>query len=279
MRDGECLLPTGAATLCISVAARPSRFGITVHNAGYRALGLDFFYKSFQATDIQPVISAVRALNIRGCSVSMPFKESVMPFLDGLDPLAERTGAVNTVVNNDGRLIGYNTDVVGILKALQPCTVSADERILVLGSGGVAKAAGTALVTMGFDKVTFCGRNPKTVSACARRFGFHFAPWEKCDSLEGEILINATSVGMSPDHDLLPIDPKGLDRFRLVLDVVATPPVSALIKKTRDRGIVGVDGFTVTLHQAAEQFFLYTGHKAPLDIMRQAALSLLAKTI
>jgi len=90
-------------TLCISVAEKPGKFGITVHNAGYRALGLNFLYKTFAINDIKGAIIGVRSLGIRGCSVSMPFKEKVIPFLDRLDPLAKKIGAVNTIVNDNGQ--------------------------------------------------------------------------------------------------------------------------------------------------------------------------------
>src|SRR3990172_6053257 len=99
--------------LCISVAARPSNFGTTIHNAVFRKLGLNFIYTAFGITDIAGAVVGVRALGIRGCSVSMPFKEAVIPYLDALDPAARTIGAVNTVVNDSGRLTGYNTDIAG----------------------------------------------------------------------------------------------------------------------------------------------------------------------
>ena len=105
---------------CISVAKNPGSFGETVHNAGYKALGLDFQYKAFSSNDISGVIKGVRALGICGCSISMPFKEKVIPLLDELDPLAKKTKAVNTVVNKKSRLIGYNTDVLGVQKCIKP---------------------------------------------------------------------------------------------------------------------------------------------------------------
>ena len=104
---------------CISVAKNPGKFGETVHNAGYDVLGLPFQYKAFSTNDISGVIKGVRALGIRGCSVSMPFKETVVPYLDRLDPLAKKIGAVNTIVNKNNTLIGYNTDFYGAKECLK----------------------------------------------------------------------------------------------------------------------------------------------------------------
>lgn len=127
------------ATLCISVAKNPGKFGITVHNAAFRSLGLNFIYKTFSVTDIAGVITGVRALGIRGCSISMPFKESVIPHLDQLDPIAKKIGAVNTVVNKHGHLIGYNTDVIGAYESLKTLNASNNTSILLLGAGGVSE--------------------------------------------------------------------------------------------------------------------------------------------
>ena len=97
--------------ICISISSDPGNFGKIVHNAGYKALGLNWIYIPFKVTNLQDTIKGIRALGIRGCSVSMPFKETVIPFLDKLAPIAKKTKAVNTIVNDNGYLIGSNTDV------------------------------------------------------------------------------------------------------------------------------------------------------------------------
>lgn len=255
--------------ICISVAARPGRFGLTVHNAGYRALGLDFVYKPCGAAAIEPVIAAVRTLGIRGCSVSMPFKEAVVALLDTVDGEARRTGAVNTVLNRDGRLIGYNTDIDGVRAALRALDL-AGGRAVVLGAGGVARATVVALDQAGLRDVVVCGRTADRAAAVATLIGGATAPWDERERLESDVLINATSIGMAPDIDALPLDPSALSRHRAVIDLVASPPDTALIRAARAAGLPCVDGQTVALHQAARQFVIYTGRDAPIDAMRAA---------
>ena len=267
-------LPTVNATLCISVAARPSRFGITVHNAGYRALGLDFLYKAFQVSDIAGAMAGVRALGIRGCSVSMPFKEAVIAHLDSVDRLADAVGAVNTVVNEGGRLTGYNTDVGGAFEALKPCGPVPNDRVVVMGAGGVARAVLQALRSHGLSNVTVCARRPDAARSVAERFGVVAAEWEKREVLPAEILVNATPVGMAPDTDSMPVSAKAAGRYRIVMDVVASPPITRLVEKARRAGAETVDGLTMTLYQACAQFRLYTGREAPFDVMQEAARSL-----
>jgi shikimate dehydrogenase len=266
--------PTADATLCISVSARPSRFGITVHNAGYRALGLDFQYKAFGTDDIAGAIAGVRALGIRGCSVSMPFKQSVISHLDRLDPRAETVGAVNTVVNDDGVLTGYNTDIIGAFEALKFCAPSNKDRALVMGAGGVARAVIQALREHGVPHVTVCARNPEQAAALAGRFEIDTTDWDDRETIPADICVNATSIGMKPDIDSSPLHANSLTRFRAVMDVVASPPDTQLIADARRANVNTVDGMTMTLHQACAQFTLYTGHEAPYQVMRDAALSL-----
>lgn len=266
----EISLPTGNATLCISVAARPSRFGITVHNAGYRHLGLDYFYKAIRADAIGPVIDAVRTLGIRGCSVSMPFKLAVMPLLDAVDPAAEKVGAVNTVVNDEGRLTGFNTDVTGARRALETLGGGHLGRVLVLGGGGAARAVLAALEEMETAGVRVALRDPARGAALDDSFAVEIIPW-RADSLPAaDLLINASPVGMAPDVDEMPVPAAYLGGLQAVMDVVATPAETKLLRTARGQGIMTVDGITMTLYQAAQQFELYTGAQAPIDVMRAA---------
>ena len=126
--------------VCISISSNPSNTGTTLHNACYEAQGLDFLYKAFQVTDLEAAVKGVRALNIRGCSVSMPFKQDIIAPIDDLDPLARRVGAVNTVLNDDGCLVGHNTDVSGAIKTIGSLSLGAEDKVLMLGAGGMARA-------------------------------------------------------------------------------------------------------------------------------------------
>ncbi|MEX0300721.1 MAG: shikimate dehydrogenase [Kordiimonas sp.] len=264
------LLPSGRATLCISVAQKPSSFGITVHNAGYRHLGLDYFYKAFQADKIEPVLAAVRTLGIRGCSVSMPFKVDVIPMLDDLDTGAQKVGAVNTIVNNDGRLTGYNTDVVGAVRALKTLKRPSLGKVLVLGGGGVARAVLTALSEFETDGIIVALRRPEAGEHLKQCFPVEITPWDQRHSVPTNLLINASPIGMAPEMHNMPVDGDFVVKLDAVMDVVATPAETRLISASKQIGKPFVSGLTMTLYQAAEQFQIYTGHEAPIDVMRDA---------
>ena len=123
--------------ICISISSNPSNFGTTFHNLGYKTQGLNFLYKAVQVSDLSGAMAGVRALNITGCSVSMPFKQTVLKYIDTLDPSALHVQAVNTILQNNGKLTGYNTDYTGVLSILQILGLSRDKKVIVAGIGGV----------------------------------------------------------------------------------------------------------------------------------------------
>ena len=260
--------------LCISVAEKPGKFGITVHNAGYRALGLNFMYKTFAIDDIRGVITGVRSLGIRGCSVSMPFKEKVIPFLDRLDPLAKKTGAVNTVVNDNGRLIGYNTDVIAVEKSLRPLQIKNDKDIIIFGAGGVSRAILVALKNLKLKNITLANRTTRKGERLAKEFNVNFIQWSKRENIKADVVINATSIGMVPNIFSSPISKKKIKNSQIVMDVVVTPPKTKLIKIANKQGKITVDGLKLSLYQAFTQFKLYTGRNPPIQVMQKAANTL-----
>jgi len=260
--------------LCISVAEKPGKFGITVHNAGYRALGLNFMYKTFAIDDIRGVITGVRSLGIRGCSVSMPFKEKVIPFLDRLDPLAKEIGAVNTVVNDNGRLIGYNTDVIAVEKSLRPLQIKNDKDLIIFGAGGVSRAILVALKNLTLKNITLTNRTKRKGERLAKEFNVNFIQWSKRENVKAEVLINATSIGMFPNIFSSPISKNKIKNSQIVMDVVATPPKTKLIKIANKQGKITVDGLKLSLYQAFTQFKLYTGRNPPIQVMQKAATTL-----
>lgn len=262
--------------LCISVASRPSNFGTTLHNAAYAALGLNFVYKAFGVSDLAGAITGVRALNIRGCSVSMPFKEAVLPLLDDLDETARAIGAVNTVVNETGRLMGYNTDAIGARKALESIEVQPGESVLLLGAGGVARAIVFALRQLGFSRVQVTTRDPKKAQLLNSILPCEVAPWEDRHKVKADLLINATPMGMSPNINQSPMDAGFLSQTRAVMDVVVSPMESCLIKLARSMGKDVAPGYLMSLEQMIEQFRLYTGKVPPRDVMEQNLKRLLA---
>lgn len=131
--------------LCISLSGRPGNFGTLFHNYLYQKLGLNFIYKAFTTQDIEHAVKGVRALSIRGCAVSMPFKESCIPFLDQLSPSATAIDSVNTIVNTDGYLQAYNTDYIAIAKLIKKYQLSPQSRVIVHGSWRHGKSRGRRL--------------------------------------------------------------------------------------------------------------------------------------
>jgi shikimate dehydrogenase len=262
--------PAGDAVVCMSVSARPGRFGSTVHTAGYRALGLHYVYLARAAKEIAPVIAAVRTLGIRGCSVSMPFKTEVLAHLDALDPLAVEVGAVNTVVNDEGRLTGYNTDVIGVVESLQPVAKQIASA-LVLGAGGMSRSVLVALAQLGIRDVTIAARRRDAAAALGRDHAIQVIDWQERTGTNADLLINATSAGMSPAIDETPMPEAALHHFRVVADVVASPAETLLLAFAARRGLTTVSGLHVAFHQALAQFRHYTRCDPPVAAMRAAA--------
>lgn len=245
-------------TLCISLAARPSNIGTRFHNYLYDQLGLNFIYKAFTTTDLPAAIGGVRALGIRGCSVSMPFKEAVISLVDRMDLSASAIESVNTIVNDDGVLTAYNTDYLAVASLLQQRGVPAGSSVMLRGSGGMAKAVAAALRDNGFTEVTIVARNEHTGRKLADLYGFGWRP----DPGDGraDLLINVTPVGMAgADEDVLSFDLEAVAGAQTMFDVVAFPAETPLVTAAREAGKQVISGAEVIALQAAEQFALYTG--------------------
>jgi len=253
--------------VCISLSSVPSNFGTTLHNAGYQALGLNYIYKSFGIRELEGAIAGVRALGIRGCSVSMPFKEAVLPLLDEVESQASLMGAVNTIVNDNGRLTGYNTDVVGAQRSLEMLGTLASDDVLLLGAGGVSKAIAQALRNIGVSKIKVSNRDIDRIKPLNRIIECEAIPWDKRGPGSASVVINATSIGMGESERIAPIDSQSIEAARVVMDVVVTSKPTRLIELAREAGKTVAPGYLMSLEQAIEQFLLYTGRRAPREAM------------
>ena len=277
---------SGRTTLCGSLSQHAVSLGQGMHMAGYRALGLNYFYMPFQLEPAQlpGAMVGMRALGIRGFGVSMPFKLQVMAHLDALDPLAERIGAVNTVVNDAGRLTGYNTDAWGACAALAEVRELKGARVLLLGAGGAARAVAFGLVSAGAS-VDIANRTQHKGEELAARVASHgearfvgtldalgaLGPLDAYD-----VLVNASSMGMVAQEAGSPVPAQALRPELLVMDIVYKPMRTALIAQAEAAGARTIFGGRMLLHQASRQFELYTGRPAPLDAMDQALREQLA---
>jgi len=263
-------MPTSNPTLCGSISSRPGSFGVAMHNAAYQATDTPFTYVAFGTQDTRAAVLAARALGIRGLGVSMPHKIEIMQHLDAIDETAAQIGAVNTVVNDDGRLTGYNTDWTGAIRAIQEKTTIAGKRAIVVGAGGAARAIVYGLVKEN-GIVTIYNRTAHKGAELAGDFGVQFGGSlaELAAATDHDILINATSVGFhAPDES--PIPPSILHEGQVVLDVVVIPLETKLAQDARSRGAIAIPGARMGVHQAAYQFELYTGKPAPLAVMEKA---------
>ncbi|SFB02362.1 shikimate 5-dehydrogenase [Azotobacter beijerinckii] len=260
--------------LCMSLAGRPGNTGTRFHNHLYEALGLNYAYKAFTTHDLPAAVGGIRALGIRGCAISMPFKEACIPLLDALDPSAAVIDSVNTIVNDQGRLTGYNTDFLAIAQLLDSHGVSPSLSFALRGSGGMAKAVAFALRQAGFRQGHIIARNPAAGQALAQASGFAWAA--ELGELRPALLINVTPIGMAggPEAEDLAFPAEAIERAEIVFDVVALPAETPLIRHARALGKPVITGAEVATLQALEQFVLYTGRRpSPEQVARAAAYS------
>lgn len=251
-------------TLCGSVAGKASKLGVALHNAGYKSLGLDFRYVAVGTSDLQNTVAGFRALGFRGFGVSMPHKISIMSLLDEVIDDVSSIGACNTVVNDQGRLIGYNTDWKGALDALAEVGVQAPRVAVIVGAGGVARAVAYGLKTLGC-KVTIAARSLAAASRIVADLDLasHVSLNEQ-GSVAADLIVNATPIadGASP--------PLVLTEHRhaiALLDVVFSPRETQLSADAAKAGLLVAKGWRMLLHQALHQFRLYTETEPPKDVM------------
>lgn len=264
-------------TKIFGILGRPVTHSLSpaMHNAAFGHLGINAVYVAFPVTDLPQAVSGLRGLAIGGVSVTIPFKEEVIPLIDVLDPQAAEIGAVNTVVNRDGRLTGYNTDCLGAVTALQARTNLAGQHVLILGAGGASRAIAFGIIQAG-GRVTLTDVDQPRAAALVKALGGEAIPLNTVGDCPATILVNATPVGMTPDIDGIPINPELLARFQVVMDIVYQPLQTRLLKEAQDRSCATIDGLQMLVHQATAQFELWTGKTAPLAVMSQAAYKALS---
>ncbi len=257
-------------TLCISLSGRPSNIGTRFHNYLYDEIGLNFIYKAFSTDDIAAAVAGVRALGIRGCSVSMPFKEAVIPLVDIMEPSAAAIESVNTIVNDDGRLTASNTDYEAVAALLDRHDVDRSLSVLVRGSGGMAKAVVAAFRGAGFDDLTVLARNAEAGRALAATYGYRAVTDDPAPG--HSVIANLTPLGMAgADADAVSFSPHHVEAAQLVFDVVAYPAETPLIREARTVGTPVITGAEVIAIQAARQFERYTGVALTEDQIERAS--------
>jgi len=237
-----------------------------MHNAAFIAKGLNAVYLAFETMDLEGCIQGMKALGIKGMSVTIPHKSEVIGLLDEVDDLAKRIGAVNTIFNDHGRLVGYNTDATGALRALEDGIDLSGKTCLIIGAGGAARAIGFVLRDRGV-RVTIANRTTKRGEELANFLDCSFLPLKEIKSIKADILIHATPVGLHPNIEQCIIAQDAMHERMTVMDIVYNPIETKLLRMARSLNCLTINGLGMFVHQGAEQFRLWTGLEAPLSHM------------
>ncbi|MEM2960942.1 MAG: shikimate dehydrogenase [Candidatus Bathyarchaeia archaeon] len=258
-----------------------------IQNAAFQYRGLDYVYVAFnvQPERLNEAIMGIRGLGIYGLNVTMPHKTIVMQYMDEINESARRVGSVNTILNAGGKLIGYTTDGIGALNALRDSGVDpSGKKVVVLGAGGASRSISFTLANIVRELVILNRTVEKSerlvndiiealgagVNVRADRLDDEALERELKDS---DILINATSLGMKPNDAKTPVKLELLHSNLTVFDIVYEPLETRLLREARSVGAKTVDGLSMLIHQGAASFEIWTGVKAPIEIMKKAALS------
>ncbi len=260
-----------------------------MHNAAFQALDIDYVYLAFKVKPscVAEAINGMRALNIRGLNVTMPHKKAVMANLDRIDLSAQIIDSVNTILNKENLLFGFNTDGIGAVRALKENGVAIKgHKVLLLGAGGAARAIAYALAKEA-DELAVLNRTVKDAQALTRlvekaankRIAVGSLEPEDIDAniQDSDILINATSVGMKPRPDETPVPIELLRSNLAVMDIVYNPLETKLTRDAKALGAKVISGVEMLIYQGATSFEIWTGKSAPVEVMRKAALTHLEK--
>ena len=248
-----------------------------IHNQIILKHSLNFCYLPFQVaeTNLGKAIQGIKALNIRGVNITFPYKEKVIKFLDEVEESALRIGAVNTIVNNKGILIGYNTDVIGFKKSLQEDGKFAikGEKAIILGAGGVARAVVYALLEEGIEEISIFNRTLERAEKIKQNLSSFFPksrisvfPLEEEDMKDkiekAHLLVNTTSLGIAPQSDNTPLpDEKLFHPDLLVYDLIYHPAKTLFLRQAERAGAKIINGLPMLVYQGIESFYLWTGLK------------------
>lgn len=253
-----------------------------MHNAAYKAMDIEseYVFRSAKVTpaELGKYMDGVRTKNIHALAVTVPHKENIIQYLDEIDTAAKEIGAVNTVINKNGKLVGYNTDCPGAMNTLKHYTELAGKAVVVLGTGGTAKAILYGLCKEGL-RIIICSRNMVEAEKLAAKYNAVAFPWEGIGNVaEADILINTTPIGRQGEEfphiiqnlkDRQKLDNKGKPK-QIIFDVNYNPSGIPLLKDAEKLGLIVIDGLELLLQQGMLQFELYTGLHAPEEAMRKA---------
>ncbi len=255
-----------------------------MHNLAFEKLGLDYAYMAFDIKEgsLKQGVDGLRTLNVRGFNITMPHKQEVMKYLDKIEEDAKLIGAVNTVLNNNGKLIGYNTDGKGFIKSLEERNVKyIDEKIVIIGAGGAAKAIAIELALKGVENIVIVNRTLEKAEAISHTINKNIEGSEsrslvldekllKEELKDASILINTTSVGMGDSIDKNIIKNEDtLDKDLFVADLIYNPVKTKFLSMAEEKGCRIMNGLDMLVYQGALVFKIWTGADMPVEVMKK----------
>jgi shikimate dehydrogenase len=262
-----------------------------MQQAAFDAFHIEANYVLWETTQDQLAanIASLRSSGMMGANVTIPYKEDVMQMVDECDPLAARIGAINTIVNRDGRLYGYNTDAPGFITALIEFEAypfdCAGKKVVILGTGGAARAAAVGLLEKDVREVVLLGRTEAHLQNILRHLSTFSVQIHRTTHIKvalfgypevrkflsnADLVVNATPIGLKMDDSKLLIDVNALPITALVMDMVFNPPLTPLLLAARAHGCHVLNGLSMLLYQGALAFELWTGRPAPIEVMQKA---------
>lgn len=247
-----------------------------MHNAALKKIGIAENYGAFCVQDLGRAMEGLRGMNIRGASVTIPFKVAVMEYLDDIDEDALEIGAVNTIVNNNGRLTGYNTDWLGLILTLKKAMTVKNKTFVIVGAGGTARAAAYGIIKEGGFPV-IVNRTLEKGKILSEKLNCPYYPLSEADRIKADCLINTTPVGMYPHGNASPVKAAALAGYKYVMDVIYNPLKTKLLNDAEKKRCHIFSGVDMIVNQGAEQLRLWTGKEPPRALMKKVILKRLTE--
>lgn len=256
---------------------------VVTMEAAFKALGLNYRYNTMLVypENLETAVKSLKALHMKGTHITIPHKVSVIPYLDRLTDTAALIGAVNTVYEDHGEMVGENTDGKGFIKSLEDEHIKiSGKKAVILGAGGAARAIAVELALAGTRKIIIVNRSPDRGETLVKLINekttahAEFTLWEGCYNVDEDtdILVNCTSIGLYPDTNVPNIDYNTLKFTTVVCDIIPNPLHTRFMSKAQACGCKTLDGFSMLINQAAVSFKLWTGIDAPVEIMKMAMM-------
>lgn len=260
------IFPNHLTKICISISKKPGTSGSLFHNTAYKLLKLNYLYIPMKFDNINQIKIILKKFNICGCSVSMPFKQEIVSQLDKKDLSTTLTNAANTLVLENGKIKGYNTDFFAINRIMKKINLKKNDSILLLGNGGVSRTIYECIKKINLKTIYICARDTKKFKNWQITRNTKIIEWKKRNHIQSNLLINATPIGM--DNNFIPINKNKVNNFYKILDLVIKSN-SKFKKIAKKNNIEYYDGLEFSFYQACKQFEIYTKKKISEKLMKK----------